>query len=343
MQPELFMKRAIDLALLGKGRTAPNPIVGCVIEHNGIIIGEGWHKKAGEGHAEVNAFKSVTDIALLSESNVYVTLEPCSHFGKTPPCSDLIVSKNVNKVFVGSVDTNPIVARNGILKIQNSGIETVDGILEKECKNLNRSFNTSKTIGRPWVTLKWAQSSDFFIDPRISKEKTGQHVISNLETKVLTHKLRNQHDAILVGTNTALTDNPSLNNRLWPGKSPIKIIIDRKLRVPKSAQLFKSREKIIVITEEKQENLNNIIYLKLNFKNFMAELMHSLSNLDIQSLFVEGGQKTLQYFIDAELWDEAIVYTSQNKFLQGVKAPVILAPLQQEMKIGDNRVSVFRP
>jgi diaminohydroxyphosphoribosylaminopyrimidine deaminase/5-amino-6-(5-phosphoribosylamino)uracil reductase len=341
MSPEYFMKRAIDLALLGRGRTAPNPMVGCVIEYKGEVIGEGWHKKSGSAHAEVNAFNSVIDESVLSEANVYVTLEPCSHFGKTPPCSDLIVSKNVNKVFIGSVDCNPIVAGSGINKISSSGIQVVTGILEQECQNINVRYNTFHLESRPFVVLKWAQSADFYIDPRKSKNSEGQVSVSSPESKVLTHKFRNEEDAILVGTTAANIDNPSLTNRKWAGKSPLRIVIDKTLKLSSGLELFDDTHPTLVLTTKSKAKTKNTTYLKLDFNNLVIELLDYLSSINIQSLIVEGGAKTLQSFIDNELWDEARIYTSEKKFKGGTLSPNIKLTSRQEYSLGDNKLSVL--
>jgi len=341
MSPEYFMKRAIDLALLGRGRTAPNPMVGCVIEYKGKIIGEGWHKKSGSAHAEVNAFNSVIDESVLSEANVYVTLEPCSHFGKTPPCSDLIVSKNVNKVFIGSTDCNPIVAGSGFDKISSSGIQVVTGILEQECQNINVRYNTFHLESRPFVVLKWAQSADFYIDPRKSKNSEGQVSVSSPESKVLTHKFRNEEDAILVGTTAANIDNPSLTNRKWAGKSPLRIVIDKTLKLSSGLELFDDTHPTLVLTTKSKAKTKNTTYLKLDFNNLVIELLDYLSSINIQSLIVEGGAKTLQSFIDNELWDEARIYTSEKKFKGGTLSPNIKLTSRQEYSLGDNKLSVL--
>ena len=341
MSPEYFMKRAIDLALLGRGRTAPNPMVGCVIEYKGEVIGEGWHKKSGSAHAEVNAFNSVIDESVLSEANVYVTLEPCSHFGKTPPCSDLIVSKNVNKVFIGSTDCNPIVAGSGFDKISSSGIQVVTGILEQECQNINVRYNTFHLESRPFVVLKWAQSADFYIDPRKSKNSEGQVSVSSPESKVLTHKFRNEEDAILVGTTAANIDNPSLTNRKWAGKSPLRIVIDKTLKLSSGLELFDDTHPTLVLTTKSKAKTKNTTYLKLDFNNLVIELLDYLSSINIQSLIVEGGAKTLQSFIDNELWDEARIYTSEKKFKGGTLSPNIKWTSRQEYSLGDNKLSVL--
>lgn len=343
MSPEVFMQRAIDLAFLGRGRTSPNPMVGCVIEHNGRIIGEGWHKKAGSAHAEVNAFNSVIDKSLLPESNVYVTLEPCSHHGKTPPCSNLVVSNNVNKVFVGCVDSNSIVARKGISKITKSGIEVITGILEKECWNINDRFNTFHETGRPFVVLKWAQSADFFIDPRNSENSLGQVSVSNAESKVLTHKFRNDEDAILIGRATAEVDNPVLTNRKWGGKSPLRIVIDKNLKLPSELKIFNDSHPTLVITTLERKNYKNTSYLKLDFNNLVPELLDYLKTINILSLIVEGGAKTLQSFIDNNLWDEARIYTSKKEFKTGTSSPSIKWSSRQEYALSENALSVLKP
>ncbi len=343
MNPEFFMRRALDLARLGIGLTSPNPMVGCVIEHNGLIIGEGWHRKAGEPHAEVTAFASVVRTELLPGSNVYVTLEPCSHFGKTPPCSNLIVSKNVSKVFVGCVDPNPLVAGSGIEKIVNSGIKVVSGLLTNECADLNSRFFTYHRKERPYIVLKWAQSADFYLDPRKSKNRLDQVVVSGAESSVLTHKWRSNEDSILVGANTVRIDNPELNVRKWQGKNPVRIVIDQNLKLEDSCKIFMDGEPTIIINDKISTTKSYTEYIKLDFNNFLPHLMEELYTRNIQSILVEGGGFTLQKFIDNHLWDEARIYTSNHKFNGGLPAPRIEHGSIEKYSIGKDSLSILKP
>jgi len=343
MNPEFFMRRALDLARLGAGLTSPNPMVGCVIEHNGLVIGEGWHHKAGEAHAEVTAFASVVQTELLAESNVYVTLEPCSHFGKTPPCSNLIVSKNVSKVFIGSVDPNPLVAGCGILQIEKSGIKVISGLLTKSCTDLNSRFFTYHQKKRPYVVLKWAQSADFYLDPRKSKTAEGQFVVSGPESKVLTHKWRSDEDAILTGANTVRIDNPTLNVRNWQGKNPLRIIIDKDLKLTRDFKILTDRQPTVIINEKLNSVESYKEYLKLDFNNLLPELMTVLYDREIQSILIEGGAFTLQEFIKNDLWDEARIYTGTENFKDGLPAPKINFSGSEEYSIGKDTLTILKP
>ena len=346
MNPEFFMRRALDLAKLGSGRTSPNPMVGCVIEHSGQVIGEGWHRQAGDAHAEVTAFASVVHTELLPESNVYVTLEPCSHFGKTPPCSNLIVSKNVSKLFVGSVDPNPLVAGRGIKQIEKSGITVVSGLLTNECINLNRRFFTYHQKKRPYIILKWAQSADFYLDPRKSKPTEGQFQVSSPERGVLTHKWRNDEDSILVGSNTIRIDNPVLNVRKWTGRNPVRIIIDKDLNLKNSLtsyEIFSNKQPTIIVNQKLNLVESYTEYVKLDFNNLLPDLMDELYRREIQSILVEGGAFTLQNFINSNLWDEARIYTSNKKFNGGLAAPKIEHGLKEKHSIGKDSLTILKP
>jgi len=346
MNPEFFMRRALDLARLGSGRTSPNPMVGCVIEHNGLVIGEGWHRQAGQAHAEVTAFNSVVHTQLLPESNVYVTLEPCSHFGKTPPCSNLIVSKNVSKLFVGSVDPNPLVAGRGIKQIENSGIKVISGLLTKECQNLNSRFFTYHQKKRPYIVLKWAQSADFYLDPRKSKTTEGQFQVSSPESGVLTHKWRSDEDAILVGANTIRIDNPALNVRKWTGSNPVRIVIDKNLNLKNAFYrytIFTDKQPTIVVNEKMNSIESYTEYLKLDFNSLLPDLITELYKREIQSILVEGGAFTLQKFINNKLWDEARIYTSNEKFNGGLAAPKIQYDSKEKQTIGKDSLTVLKP
>jgi len=328
---EKYIKRCIQLAENGLGTTYPNPMVGSVIVHNNKIIGEGWHRKAGEPHAEVNAINSVKDRSLLKKATIYVSLEPCSHYGKTPPCSDLIIASGIKKVVIGSIDPFPAVSGKGIKKLMDAGCEVILGILDNECNALNKRFFTYHKHQRPYIILKWAQSIDGFLSP-ISSE--GNHDrepvwITNKYSQQLVHKWRSEETAILVGTNTAVMDNPKLNTRLWEGTNPVRILIDRRLRLTGDSALLDESIKTIVICEEEAKNTNprttseNLIFETINFnKEITAEICKILYKHDIQSVIIEGGAITLQSFIDSGLWDEARVFTGDAHFRKGIKAPL---------------------
>lgn len=293
------MLRALQLAEIGRGNVSPNPMVGCVIVHNDLIIGEGWHKKYGDWHAEVNAINTVKDKSLLPEATAYVTLEPCSHFGKTPPCADLLVKHGLKKVVICNFDPFPLVAGKGIKKLQDAGIEVITGILEEKGRELNKRFFTVVEKNRPYIILKWAETADGFI----AGENFKQIKISNVLSHKLSHKWRSEEDAIMVGTNTALYDNPKLNVREWTGRNPIRIVVDRNGRLPKSLNIFDDSQKTIIIS-------NPIIF-------------EELQNVKIQSIIVEGGSKLLQSFIDEQFFDEIRVFRSKNQLKKGILAPIL--------------------
>jgi len=336
---EFFMQRALELAQLGVGRVSPNPRVGCVIVHNNKIIGEGWHQKFGEAHAEVNAINSAKDQSLLKESTVYVNLEPCSHFGKTPPCVDLLIKHRVKKVVIGNLDSNPKVHGKGIKKLKDAGIETLTGVLEKEGHELNKRFFTFIEEQRPYIILKWAQTTDEFIAQKNFESKW----ISNEFSRQLVHRWRSEEDAVLVGTHTASHDNPSLTVRDWTGRNPTRIVIDRFLRLNDRLQLFDKKEKTICYNVLKHEEYKNLLLVRIDENNFLEELVHDLFKRNIQSVIVEGGAQTLQLFMDANLWDEARVFTSPRTFGEGIKAPSRKGKLCAQQNIGTDRLEVFNP
>jgi diaminohydroxyphosphoribosylaminopyrimidine deaminase / 5-amino-6-(5-phosphoribosylamino)uracil reductase len=298
------MRRALELAEWGRGAVSPNPMVGCVIVHNDRIIGEGWHEHYGHNHAERNAIQNVaaSDVPLLPESTIYVTLEPCAHFGKQPPCADLLVENRPKKVVVCNLDPNPLVAGKGLKKIQEAGIEVVTGVLENEGLELNRRFFTVISQQRPYIILKWAETADGFIGNKDGSPLT----ISNALSHTLSHRWRSQEDAIMVGTNTALNDNPKLNVRHWTGRNPVRVVIDQHQRLPPSLNLFDGSQETICY------NSSNIIHL-------LADL-HARK---IQSLLVEGGAQLLQTFINQNLWDEIRVFKSPNTISEGIAAPIL--------------------
>lgn len=324
---EKYISRCIQLARNGLCNAAPNPMVGAVIVYKDRIIGEGYHIRCGEGHAEVNAIRSVKDEALLKESTIYVSLEPCSHYGKTPPCADLIISKGIPQVVIGCVDPFSLVAGRGIRKLQDAGIQVTVGVLEKECQELIRRFITFNTRKRPYITLKWAQSSDGFID--ILREGGSPVVLSTPLTSMYVHKQRAEHKAILVGRKTALLDNPSLTTRHWYGKNPLRLVIDKELTLPSSLKLFDGSVSTCVFTNREKESTDAIRYIRLDFnRSIIPQIADYLYEQKIQSLLVEGGSQLLQSFIDSGYWDEIYVEHSRTPLQQGVKAPLIPAGIQ---------------
>jgi len=312
-----YMQRALELAAIGFGSVSPNPMVGCVIVRDGRIIGEGYHQKYGAAHAEVNAINEVKDHSLLQEATVYVTLEPCAHWGKTPPCANLLVEKKVQRVIIAAVDSNPLVGGKGIKILQDAGIEVITGVLEKEARLLNKRFFTQIEKKRPYVILKWAQTADKFV----ARTDFSSKWISNASSRQLVHKWRTEEDGILVGKNTARVDDPALNVREWVGKNPIRMVIDSKLELPNSLQLFDRTIPTICFNTQKSEKLENLEYIKLSQGFEVSELLGELASRNIQSLIAEGGSYLLSKFIESELWDEARVFTSQNKFGAGIPAP----------------------
>ncbi|WP_455672737.1 bifunctional diaminohydroxyphosphoribosylaminopyrimidine deaminase/5-amino-6-(5-phosphoribosylamino)uracil reductase RibD [Phocaeicola sp.] len=320
---EKYISRCLQLARNGLCNAAPNPMVGAVIVHNDKIIGEGYHIRCGEAHAEVNAIRSVKDESLLKESTIYVSLEPCSHFGKTPPCADLIIEKGIPRVVVGCMDPFSLVAGRGIDKLRQAGIEVIVGVLEEECRHLIRRFITFNMQKRPYITLKWAESADGFIDANRTDGKPV--ILSNPLTGMLVHKKRAEHDAILVGRRTALLDNPSLTTRHWYGKHPVRLVIDKDLTLPESLLLFNGEVRTLVFTQKQVSPARSQAeFIQLDFsRDVLPQIMEVLYKNKLQSLLVEGGSTLLQSFIDSDLWDEACIEKSPICLLKGVKAPNI--------------------
>lgn len=324
LRDERYMRRCIQLARLGEQGAAPNPMVGAVVVCDGRIIGEGYHRKCGGPHAEVNAIASVRDEAMLHRSTIYVSLEPCAHYGKTPPCADLIISKGIPRVVVGCVDPFAKVNGLGIKKLRDAGVEVKVGVLDEECRRLNRRFITFHSMQRPWITLKWAQSADGFIDVLREASQPAAH-LSTPVTSILVHRLRARRQAILVGTNTALMDNPTLNTRLWPGANPLRLVIDRHHRLPDTLHLQDGSQPTHVYTEES-----------------LSEILADLYQQGIQSLIVEGGAKLLQSFINQGLWDEARVETSPVQLGNGVAAPTLSGAFSvQTEQIDGNEIALY--
>ncbi|MBS1681009.1 MAG: bifunctional diaminohydroxyphosphoribosylaminopyrimidine deaminase/5-amino-6-(5-phosphoribosylamino)uracil reductase RibD [Bacteroidetes bacterium] len=336
---EFFMLRAMELAKKGIGAVSPNPRVGCVIVHNNKIIGEGWHKKFGEAHAEVNAVNAVEDKSLLKESTVYVNLEPCAHVGKTPPCADLLIKHQVKKVVIANVDTNPLVSRNGIKKIEEAGIEVVTGVFEKEGRELNKRFFTLVEKQRPYIILKWAQTADGFIAQKNFESKW----ISNEYARQLVHRWRSEEDAVLVGTRTASHDNPLLTVRDWSGRNPVRIVVDRFLRLTSHLHVFDKKVKTICYNVLKHEEHKNLLFIRLDENNFLNDLVADLAKQKIQSVIIEGGAQTLQLVIDSGLWDEARVFVSSRTFGEGISSPKFNGKLIVQQFMHGDHLNIFTP
>lgn len=339
---ETYIKRCIELAQNGLGTTYPNPMVGSVIVYNDTIIGEGWHRKSGEPHAEVIAINSVKNRELLKRSTIYVNLEPCSHFGKTPPCADLIEECQIPKVVIGTIDPFAEVCGNGIAKLKEAGIEVEVGFLEKECNELNKRFFTYHQKKRPYIALKWAQTQNRFIAP-LQKNETKPIWISNEISRQLVHKFRSEEQAILVGTNTVLLDNPKLDVRDWTGQNPIRIVLDRELKIPKNYSVYDRSVKTVFITEKEQiSDDENLIFERIDFdENINNKILEVLHKNHIQSVIIEGGASVLESFIKDNLWDEARIFTSDLILENGVKAPEFNFEKYSETRIMNDTLSLF--
>lgn len=328
---EKYIKRCIELAKNGLGTTYPNPLVGSVIVYNDQIIGEGWHQKAGCPHAEVHAIQSVKDKSLLSKATIYVSLEPCSHFGKTPPCSDLIIANKIPNVVIGTIDPFAKVAGTGIKKLIEAGANVTVGILEDECYELNKRFFTFHTKKRPYIILKWTESNDGFIAPITREEQKPVWITSEL-SRQLVHKWRSEEQAILVGTNTVLEDNPTLTTRNWSGNNPIRIVLDQNNKISKESHIFDNQAKTISISKNEMPFDEN---LAANIASFLFEQ-------NIQSVLIEGGTKTLQTFIDSNLWDEARVFKGAISFNKGIKAPEFNFASSSKTQLTEDELVTFR-
>ena len=341
---EILMQRCIQLASKGMGRVFSNPLVGALILYNNKIIAEGYHEVFGGTHAETNAINSFKNKALLRDSTLYVNLEPCSHFGKTPPCVNLIIASKIPRVIIGTIDPNPLVSGKGVNILRKAGIEIKVGVLEKECEWLNRRFFAYHRDKRTYVVLKWAQSADGYIDiNRNAETPAGPNWITNEPARQLVHKWRSMEMSIMTGTNTVIIDNPKLNVREWPGKDPLRIILDRSLRIPKNRAVFDKSIPTIVFTEKKKSSEENLEFYQIEFDEMVLEnILKILFQRGIQSVFVEGGSKLLQSFIDQNLWDEARVFYGEEDFVEGVKAPELRNFFQaEEQTIGKSRYKLF--
>ena len=331
------MERALQLAVLGRGKVSPNPMVGCVIVHDHKIIGEGYHQQYGGPHAEVNAINAVQNPDLLTESTCYVSLEPCAHHGKTPPCADLLVEKGVKRRAIAAVDSNPLVGGKGIEKLKTAGIEVLTGVLEKEAKDLNVRFFTMIEKQRPYVILKWGQTADGFV----ARKNFDSKWISSEQSRMMVHQWRAEEDAILVGTNTAQYDNPQLNVRDWAGKSPLRLVIDKALRLPQTLHLFDRSLPTIVYNLEQAEDYENLSFVKLAENQFLETLLSDLHQRKIQSLFVEGGSQLLNSFLALGLWDEARVFESETTFEEGIAAPKIKMPQFNQIQLKEDVLRIY--
>lgn len=336
----VYMHRALELAALGSGHVSPNPMVGCVIVHKGEIIGEGWHKAYGGPHAEVNAINSVLDKTVLKESDVFVTLEPCAHYGNTPPCADFLVQHQVRSVIIGAVDTNPLVGGKGVDRLKKAGINVKTGVLEAESRQLNRRFFTFMEKQRPYIMLKWAETADGFI----ARGNFDSKWISSTYSRRLVHKWRAEEAAILVGTNTAHYDNPMLTVRDWSGKNPVRIVIDRHLRLNASLHLFDRSVPTLCYNLVREEHEENLELIKLEEEGFVLQLLDDLYKRKISSVMIEGGTSVLNLFIQQGLWDEARVFRTAGTFGKGIESPLMKATLvHQEQLPGSDILSIYEP
>lgn len=341
------MKRCLELAVLGAGKTSPNPMVGAVIVQNGEIIGEGYTSPYGGPHAEVNAVRSVIDQVgeakareLFSESTIYVSLEPCAHFGKTPPCADMIVDMGFKEAVIACLDPFAKVNGLGLKKLQDAGIRTEVGVMEDDAKWVNRRFFTKLKEFRPYVILKWAETADGYFAP-----VSGQRWISNQASKQLVHKWRSEEDAILVGKRTAELDNPSLTVREWKGRNPKRILIDKNLELAESLSIFDEAAETIIFNAKKTDWQGNRKYIELeNFDLYLPQqILYQLYLMDVQSIIVEGGRKTLDLFIQAGLWDEARVFVGAESWAEGIQAPKLIGDLKEEIQVGSDQLKIYLP
>lgn len=337
-----YMRRCFDLARLGAGFVSPNPMVGAVIVHKNKIIGEGWHQMYGTAHAEVNAVNSVDEenLQFLSKSTMFVSLEPCCIFGKTPPCSSLILEKKIPEVVISCLDSTPEVAGNSIKILEDGGVKVTTGVLEEEGRALAAIRNTFAGKNRPYIILKYAQSADGFIS------KAGEQTwLTNAYSKRLTHKWRAEIDAILVGTNTAMIDNPQLNNRFWSGMPPLRLAIDKSMKLDQNLNLFDDEQPTLIMTESAVNimGFERTQFIQLDFsENVPLQIVNTLAQGKISSLLIEGGAHTLQSFIDADLWDEARIFTVEQRIDEGIKAPQVKGEIVNTLKILSDTLTVVK-
>ncbi|AFJ90913.1 bifunctional diaminohydroxyphosphoribosylaminopyrimidine deaminase/5-amino-6-(5-phosphoribosylamino)uracil reductase RibD [Blattabacterium sp. (Blaberus giganteus)] len=337
---EIFMKRAIQIAKNGLGLTSPNPMVGCVIERNGLVLSEGWHFKKGIYHAEFLAINNIKNKYLFLDCTLYVTLEPCVHFGETPPCVDFIIQKNIPRVVVGIQDPCDKVKGLGIKKLKKYGVEVIENVLIDRCRILNKRFFTFYKKKRPYIILKWAQSDDGFI----YSENKKNNWISGIYARQLNHKWRSEEDGILVGRKTVLKDNPKLNVRKWFGKNPIRIFFDQKLNISNSHFILDGSQHTIVFTEKYKKNLKNIEYIQISFgneKKIINQILNFLHKKKILSLIVEGGKDTLENFIKENIWDECRIFTCKRVLKSGLKAPEIKGTISKKINLDKDQLKIL--
>ena len=349
----MYMARCLELALNGQGNVAPNPMVGAVVVHNNVIIGEGYHIKHGDSHAEVNAINSVKDKSLLSKSTLYLSLEPCSHFGKTPPCTDTILAMQIPRIVIAAMDMNPKVSGRGIEILRKAGCEVVVGVLEDKAIDLNRRFFTYHTKKRPYVILKWAQTIDGFIDAvRNSNDPIAPIWITNELSRSIVHRWRSEEQAILIGTKTVEKDNPKLNVRDWSGRTPTRVIIDRKLRLPIEANVFDGSIPTLLfignnaaasVRKTQFAAIPNLEIITIDFaKGMEMQLLKELYDRNIYSVMIEGGAVIINSFVQKNLWDEARVFVGNQFFYDGVKAPSFARELYSYDELGSSKLFTYR-
>lgn len=335
----------MQIANNGLGSTRPNPSVGAVIVLDDEIIGEGYTSSYGGNHAEVNAINSIKNKEVLKAATIYVTLEPCAHFGKTPPCADLIVKHQFKNVVVGCIDSNSLVAGKGVKRLENAGINVIVGVLERECLEHHKRFFTVQNKKRPYIILKWAETKNGYIAP-LKKEEQKPVWISNEYSQQLVHKWRAKEHAILVGTNTVVLDNPKLNVRSWTGNNPIRIVLDRSLRIPENLSVFDGSIRTIVICDKENAQKKvrkNVVFEQIDFsQNLANQICDVLQKHKIQSLIIEGGRQVLQSFIDSDIWDEARVFIGDVELNEGLEAPIILGKIKEEIKIKKDVLKVLK-
>jgi len=338
-----FMRRCIELATKAEGFTFPNPMVGSVIVHEGKIIGEGYHLRSGESHAEVNAINSVSDKTKLKSSTLYVNLEPCSHFGKTPPCSDYIISNGIRRIVIGTTDTSEKVSGRGVKKLLDAGCEVKAGVVEAECRRLNRRFFTFHEKKRPYITLKWAQTADGYLDIlRSDDHKPEPTWITGKPERVLVHKWRASEQAILVGAGTVRADEPRLNVREWKGNDPLKLILSSSGSVMKASSLNNTNSRVVVFTHNSDAEIRNGVKVILEESEpSSVQISRYLYSCGIQSLFIEGGADVLNHFISTGLWDEARIFRGKDYFRNGVKAPLINGILSSKTFFSGSSLEIY--
>jgi len=341
-QHDKYMHRCLELAVRGLGKVASNPMVGCVIVGDNGTLGEGHHDAFGGPHAEVNALNSVENKERLKNATMYINLEPCAHHGKTPPCTEAIIASGIKNVVIGCLDPNPLVKGKGVEALQKAGINVEVGILEKDCLEVNKRFFTFHDRKRPFIILKWAQTSDGFIDKKRTKEE-AQEKITQPEVEIMVHLWRSQEQAIMVGTHTVIMDNPRLTARKVGGQSPLRVIIDKSLKIPTNSNIFDKAAPTLIFTEQPAPSTNGVEYKSVAFDGKLIQTMLTeLYNRNIQSVIVEGGEKLLKSFIEKDYWDEAKVFYSSKTLGEGVPAPSFPFPSKGEIKIGDDTLVLYR-